>query len=372
MDSCNSVHSCIMPRRRRPYEIREKTRHGKFVWYFRRPGQTRIRLPDDYNSPEYIAAYNAAFAGKLVVQPIGRPSTGTIAWLVSEYKGSAHWKTLRASTQRVRNGILQKFVANSGTQSFAAIRKHHIQQAMDAKADEPFATDNALKTVRKMFEWAVAAGYIEVNPCDGVKPIKAQSDGFHAWTIAEVEQFRLFHPVGTRARLALDMLLFTGLRRGDLIRVGRQHVSDDGTITLRTQKTGITVHLTIWPELATSINGTETGDLTFIVNAYGKPFKTAENFGTWFAKQCDKAGLPEHCRAHGLRKAGATIAADNGATAHELCAMYGWTKLETAEIYTKNADRKRLAKQAGKLIANDRTLLAGAAKSGKKTIKTAA
>lgn len=358
-----------MPRRRRPYEIREKNRHGKYVWYFRRPGHKRTRLRGDYNSPEYIAAYNAAFAGKLVVQAVGRPSTGTVAWLVDQYKGSAHWKGLRASTQRVRNGILKSFVDKSGAEPFNAIRKHHMQAAMDAKADQPFAADNALKTIRKVFEWAVSVDHIQVNPCDGVKPIRPKTDGFHCWTIGEVEQFRLFHPVGTRARLALDILLFTGLRRSDLVCVGPQHLTDK-VITFRTQKTGITVYLTVCPELQKSISTTPTGPQNFIINAYGKPFSTPENFGTWFAKQCGKAGLPEHCRAHGLRKAGATIAANNGASAHELCAMYGWTKLETAQIYTKDADRKRLSKQAGKLIANDRTLLASAVKNQKNLAET--
>jgi site-specific recombinase XerD len=88
-----------------------------------------------------------------------------------------------------------------------------------------------------------------------------------------------------------------------------------------------------------------------MVNGWGKPFATPESFGTWFAKQCDDAGLSSECRAHGLRKAGATIAANNGASAHELCAMFGWEKLTTAEIYTKDADRKRLARAAGQRIA---------------------
>jgi site-specific recombinase XerD len=361
----------IMPRRRRLYEIREKNRHGKIVWYFRRPGQIRVRLPDTYNSTEYVTAYNAAFAGKMVVQAIGRPSTETVAWLVDQYRQSAHFKGLRATTQRVRNGMLKRFVDKSGTQPFALIRKHHLQAAMDAKADMPFAADNMLKALRKMFAWAVSVDHIAVNPCDGVKPIKAKTDGFHSWTVEEVEQYRVFHPVGTRARLALDIMLFCGLRRGDVIHVGRQHVRDE-LITIRTGKTGTTVYLTIWPELRKSIDATKTGDLAFMVTSYGKPFSTPEGFGMWFADKCNKAGLPERCRAHGLRKAGATIAADNGASAHELCAMYGWTKLATAEIYTKEADRKKLSKSASERIANDRTSQLSAAKKRKDAAKTIA
>lgn len=340
-----------MPCRRRRYEIREKNRHGNYVWYFRRPGQIRTRLPSEYNSPAYVKAYNAAFAGMLVVQPIGSPAPHTLAWLIHQYRQSAPFKALRPSTQRMRSSILKRLVDSSGKQPFTAIKRHHLQAAMDAKADTPFAANNGLKALRKLFEWAVSAGHIENNPCVNVRPIKASTDGFHSWTVDQVEQFRNHHRVGTRARLALDIMLFCGLRRGDVIRVGRQHVRDS-TITIRTEKTGTTVYLAIWPELQRSMDATKTGDLAFMITTQGKPFTSAASFGNWFAKQCDDAKLPKECRAHGLRKAGATIAADNGATAHELCAMYGWSKLATAEIYTKEADRKRLSRAASERIAN--------------------
>jgi integrase len=50
--------------------------------------------------------------------------------------------------------------------------------------------------------------------------------------------------------------------------------------------------------------------------------------------------------AHGLREAAATRAVENGATAHELMAIFGWIDIKEAEIYTRAADRKRLAAQA--------------------------
>jgi integrase len=50
--------------------------------------------------------------------------------------------------------------------------------------------------------------------------------------------------------------------------------------------------------------------------------------------------------AHGLRKASATIAAESGATESELNAMFGWSGYQMAQLYTKKADRKRLAVRA--------------------------
>ncbi|RPD37443.1 integrase, partial [Candidatus Liberibacter solanacearum] len=67
--------------------------------------------------------------------------------------------------------------------------------------------------------------------------------------------------------------------------------------------------------------------------------------------QCKKADLPNQCTAHGLRKAGATIMANAGVSSHELMAMYGWSKLSMAEIYTKEADKKKLSSNAIKALS---------------------
>src|SRR5262249_5669242 len=169
----------------------------------------------------------------------------------------------------------------------------------------------------------------------------------HTWTPAEVRQFEERHPIGTKARLALSLLLFTGQRRSDITRFGRQHVRD-GKITF-TQYKGRDrkpkqLTLPILPVSQRIISASPCGDLTFLVNDLGRAFTDA-GFGNKFREWCDQAGLP-NCSAHGLRKAGATIAAENGATAHMLMAIFGWDTLKMAEGYTRAADQKRLAESA--------------------------
>ena len=128
--------------------------------------------------------------------------------------------------------------------------------------------------------------------------------------------------------------------------LGRQHISN-GTINVRAGKNRAEIIIPLLPPLAASIEAAKgkCGDLVFLVNARHEPWKNIA-FGYWFAARCDEAGLPQECRAHGLRKAGATIAANNGATPYELTAMYGWASTKMAEIYTKMADRVRLAERA--------------------------
>jgi integrase len=179
--------------------------------------------------------------------------------------------------------------------------------------------------------------------------VKRPKGGFHAWTEAEIDRFEARWPVGTRQRLAFTILLYTGLRRGDAAILGRQHVSD-GVILMRAEKTGSPLAIPILPELARVIDATKTGDLTFVTTSAGRPMRK-ESFGNWFGEACDAAGVPGS--AHGLRKAGAARAANNGATVAQLEAIFGWSGGRMASLYTKSADRARLAKEAiGKLARN--------------------
>ena len=183
-----------------------------------------------------------------------------------------------------------------------------------------------------------------------MKNIKRPSGGgFHAWTEAEIDAFEARWPIGTRERLAFAILLYTGLRRGDAAILGRQHVSD-GVILMRAAKTGTQLTIPILPELQFAVEAAKTGDLTFVAKASGKGM-SKEGFGNWFGEACRAAGVPGS--AHGLRKAGAARAASNGATVAQLEAIFGWHSGTMASLYTKSADRVRLAKEAmGKLSRN--------------------
>lgn len=341
----------VMPRRRRLFERKEITRHGKTVWYFRRPGQKRIRLPGIYGSPEYLAAYAKALVGVAVDTP-QTAQKGTVAWLVGRYKASGHFASLAPTSQLARDYILKGVCKDAGDKQFAKITRKHIQEAMDRRAKTPHGANNFLVAMSVLFKWAMSNDMVETNPCDGVERRKDKIKGHHPWTLEEVEKFRAYHPIGTKPRLALDLLLFTGLRRSDVITVGRQHVKD-GVLSLRTQKNKASAHIPIFTELQASIDATPTGDLVFLTNKRGLTFQSGQSFSQWFQRQARNAGLHERCTPHGLRKAGATIAANNGATAHELMAMFTWSRISMAEVYTKEADKARLARGAAERIANN-------------------
>jgi integrase len=325
-----------------PHVQTERTRHGKVVFYFRRSQHApRIRLPAP-TEQGFKAAYAAALSN--AEKPASRAGKGSLEWLVDAYKRSAHWANLKPSTRRMRDNIMKRVVSESGHVPFAAITRRHINEAVDRRP--PHAGNTFRKVMSQMFKWAVSVDLVAVNPVEGATRHRIKSDGHHAWTLDEVARFHARWPVGTRERLCMDLALFTGLRRSDLAVVGRQHARN-GIISIQTQKTNTWVHVPVFAALQQSIDATPGGELAFL------PYRSAASLGNWFRAACVAADVPG--RLHGLRKAGATIAADGGATPHQLMAMYGWSRLEEAELYTREADRRRNAAVAAGLIVLNRT-----------------
>jgi len=333
-----------MPRPRPKHLHRETTRHGETVWYFRRGSGPRIRLRAAYGTKAFVAEYEAALAGQPA--PVAKGVTvGTMSWLIGRYMVSAHWtEALSTATRAQRSGILKETVRIAGTEPIKAISARAIREGLDRRAARPHGANNWLKTMRGLFAFAVEREYLQADPTRGVKLLSGPNDrnGFHTWTEDEVARFEVRWPLGTRERLALDLLLYTGLRRGDAARVGRPHVRD-GRIRIQTEKTGQDVTIRILPPLAASIAASPVGELTFITGERGRPM-TKESFGNWFRDACAKAGVPG--RAHGLRKAGARRAAESGATEAELNAWFGWAEgSRESATYVRGANRTKLAER---------------------------
>jgi integrase len=343
-----------MPRPRKPYVQKEITRHDKIVWYFRRGKEKRIRLPGAFGSREFNEAYNAALAGS-PAKPRREAPVLTLRWLADRFYQSPRFNALRPNTQRNYRLALESACRTGADLMVHEITPADVRGGIVSREKSPFAALDYLKALRVVFAFAKDNGWIEENPAASVTFKRPKTDGYHTWTVEEVAKYQARHPVGTQARLALDIMLYTGLRRSDAITFGRQHVKN-GYVVMRAMKNGADLHMPVLPPLAESIAATKTGDMVFLVNTRGRPWKNI-SFGYWFAARCDEAGVPG--RAHGLRKAGATIAANNGATPFELTAMYGWTSTKVAEIYTTKADRARLAERAANMLYPHRAKGAG-------------
>jgi integrase/recombinase XerD len=227
------------------------------------------------------------------------------------------------------------------------MESRHVRSIRNEKEDTPAAANMRMKAMRAMFSWANEEEEFHGNPTLGVKNIKYVEKGHHSWTVDEVEQYRKRHQLGTPARLALDLIVYTTGRREDIPRFGPQHFKD-GRIKYRQGKNEnrapIDIDIPIHAELQKSVEACKTKHLTYLVTEYGKPF-TSNGFGNKFKDWCRQAGLP-HCSAHGVRKFTAAQLAESDATPHQIGAVTGHQSLEEIERYTKAARRGKLADEA--------------------------
>jgi integrase len=340
-----------MPRPRPPHLHRQITRHGKAVWYVRIGKGMRTRLRAEFGTPEFDAEYQAALSGKPATRK--GPANGTLAWLIARYRETAAWqKGLSAATRKQRENIFLHVIEMAGEKPYVKIIAATIEAGKERRAHTPAQARNFLDAMRGLFRWAYAAKRVKADPTASVRnPARQKGDGFIPWTEAHVEAYECRWPIGTKERVWLDVLLYTGLRRGDAVRVGRQHVRD-GIATLKTEKShgAVEVSLPLLPVLERTLASGPCGDMAFICGARGEPF-TKESFGNVFREACREAGVPGS--AHGVRKIAATRAANSGATVAQLEAIFGWTGGTMASHYTRSADRKRLAIEAMHKLAND-------------------
>ncbi len=353
------IELVAMPRRLPKYTYEDEDRHGNMRCYLRVPGQKKVRLPGSPWSEEFMIAYNAAL-DKPVVARAPEISGETWAWLCRRYFACPELKKLSTATQDRRRRILEKTfdepIAPGAKDCFrdfplSLLRPPHIKVLRDRLAETPEAANERLKAIRQVFKIGMEAGDAQHNPARDVGYIKTVTDGFYTWTEEDIQQFRTFHPSGTKPRRALELLLILGPRSQDAITLGRQKVRN-GWLKFKPKKTenrsGIDVEIEIPPELAAELALMPAGDMLFIQTEFGKAY-SVKGFGNWFKRQCVMAGLPQ-CSAHGVRKGGATQRAENGATDYQLMALYGWTSPKTAQVYTRKARRKKMAAAAVDLL----------------------
>lgn len=353
-----------------PYLSHETDRHGNDKWYVRRHGK-RIRVTGAPGSAAFLQSYKdglqalefRAANGLGLPKRSLAPAAGTLAWLLTEYYKSAEFKTLEPATQHTRKLILEKFSQRDGHLPFKPLRARNLRQDRDAMSGRPEAANSFIKALRQVFKWAIAMEYAEANPAADVPYLESNNpEGFHTWTLEEIAQFEKRWPIGTKPRLAMALLLFTGVRRSDVIKLGRQMAKHVETEEYR----GPVLHFREWkgrkrvlkerfipvlPELQQVLDATPNNHLTYLVTDHGKAYSHG-GFGNWFGRQCRLAGLVG-CSAHGLRKAGATIAANNGATEYQLMAIYGWESPKQAAVYTRKANRNKLAASGMKYLSRE-------------------
>jgi integrase len=330
-----------------PYIQRFKDRHGRERAYYRRKGFKKVALPT-VGSPGFLAAYEAANTpdrSQGVASERSKP--GTLSALLAAYFLSGTFRDLRASTQRSQRNQLDRFRKDYGVclvKDFTRELLDEIFEGMESRAQAM----NLRKRLRRVFRFGIKLGWMGENPIRDTEAPKYRTKGFTPWSEEDIAAFEKRWPSGTRERLALALLLYTGQRRSDVVTIGRQHVKA-GRIHVQQLKTDARVAIRMHPLLRAEIDAAPN-EMTFLLTGYGKPFSAA-GFTSWFVERAEAAGLNGRT-PHGLRKAAGRRLAEAGCSSKEIAAVLGHQTLAEIERYTKDADIERLSDTAMDKLEN--------------------
>lgn len=339
------------------YLVEDIDRHGNVRVYFRCKGQPKTRLHEKPGTDAFDREYQLAYSGPLPTTGAKRAPavSGTMQWLCQQYFGSAYFQGLDSKTRAARRRILDSICERVGSFRFALMQSQHVAKLRDEKASTPAAANERVKALRSLFKWAISPEYglADKDPCERVSLLPSNNpNGLKAWTEQDLVKFETRHPIGTKPRLALDLLLYTGVRISDVVRLGPQMERDGKLVFSETKgRTRIVKEhrIPILPELRASIDATPSGHLVYLVSRYGKEY-SVKGFGDWFKGRCRLAEIDPELSAHGLRKLGAQRCVERGATEHQLMALYGWTSTKQAGLYTRKARRETLEAEAANFL----------------------
>ena len=350
-----------------PYVERNKNRFGQYRYYFRIGGKRICRLPNDIDTEEFAAAYwkvrdevERARPQASGPQPVHqRMKRGSFQWLCLQYMKSDSFDLLDKTTQAKRRAIMEAMweepikAGKDDGPTFAdmpveALDARNIEVLRDRKKEAPFAADERLKVLRQVMDTKDDRGrpYVR-NAARLVSPFRRKTTGHHAMTPDEAMKFITHHGTNSKATFALTLMMFTGFRVSDLAAIGPQHRRND-VFRLRLFKnrnrTPVDLEIAIHPILEAVLALHPVIGMHYMMTEHGKPY-SVKGLGNRISEWFTQAGLP-HCTAHSVRKGLATDIAHHEATDSQLEAMFGWTDGKTSKIYTRSAQRARLARQA--------------------------
>ncbi|RWQ68899.1 MAG: hypothetical protein EOS85_31380 [Mesorhizobium sp.] len=327
---------------------------GELRAQFRRPGYPMhgVNLPLPIYSEAFMAVYTKAMSGEREESAVGKDKTipGSFSDLIASYYRTPDFANLATITQRTYRNDIERFRRDHGDKRVAGLTTDHIERLIALKANTPAAANRLRKTLKILMTHAVKKKFRTDNPTVGVKKLRDRSTGFRTWNEDEIATYYAKHAKGTRARLAMELLLLTGQRRSDIIRMGWQHVRS-GFLTIRQSKTGTEVAIPVMGRFAELLGNLKRENMTFLMTAQGKPFSDA-GFTNWFHGTVKDAGLPAGLSPHGLRKAACVRLADAGRSATEIMSISGHRNLAEVQTYVEAANRKRAATAAMDSVAH--------------------
>lgn len=321
-----------------------RDRHGKERLRFRKKGFETYYFKSAFGTEEFREELRACLDGQKIEVGKDRTTPGTIADLINRFYRSQAYRNTGDAYQRKVRYLLDPFAEKYGTRRVATIQFEHLDAILADKASKhPVAAQSLRKILKRLFQFATKCRLRPDNPVELTAPVKTQKTvGWRAWTEDEIQTFRNAYPLGSTARLALELYLWTGNRKADALKLGRQHIRD-GAFRIVQNKTKKPLILPIAPALAEAIMAMPpNGQLTLLTTVHGKPFTTA-GFGNRMRKWCDAIGLTD-VSTHGLRKTISKRMAQAGAGNQGIKSITGHSGDSEVAHYTQEVDQEALAR----------------------------
>jgi integrase len=324
----------MSPRIKLPY-LQAYRSDGKLYYYVRRKGRPRVRLTATFGTDSFMAEYQAALDSEPQAQQ-PRHGAGTLGAVINTFYGSAVFANLKPNSQRLYRTVLDSIATKHGHRPARTMPPEAATKIIEGiGATRPGLANLTKKVMHRVMKHAKIAP----NPFADITNYRQGTH--HTWSESELAAFEARWPVGTRERLAYALLLHTGQRGGDVVRMRRQDISA-GSIHVVQEKTNVELWLPIAPELHAAMKATPVKGMHLIGDTNGQPI-TRRDLTYLMKRAAAESGLGPECVPHGLRKAVLRRLAESGGTAKELQSISGHSTLTEIERYTKAADQKRLS-----------------------------
>lgn len=313
-------------------------RVGKYL-YFRKDGRLE-RLPDDPASTEFAREYARLRSGHII-----GTSKRTVKALIGHYMQSPKWAKLKPATKDSYRRSFRYFEDRIGAYDVQTIRPAHIYDMQATLTDKPTTANRHLAALSVLMNFAMTKlEWITRNPCQRIEKMQTKNPPRRPWPHDMIDAARAKADPGTL--LVFELLLGTGQRVGDVLKMQWGHISDGG-ITVKQGKTGAEIFVPFTARLQAVLDATPKRGLYIITNRSGGAL--SYNVAWQRIMKLRKAIGADAYDIHALRHSAASeIASIPGMTSEHVQAITGHTSAAMVRLYAGPAQQKARAKEAQK------------------------
>ena len=317
--------------------------------------------------PRITAEISDAAAEARKVKGTDAPAGSTLAALIVAFKGSPEFLRLAASTKTSHNTWLERIREEFGAAPASLFddrrMKSDILDWRDRWADKPRSADAAMQTMSRLLSWGEERGKLTKNIATGISQLYEANRSEVIWEVADFERFAPAASVEVNEGVALAA--FTGLRRGDLVKLPWAAVGEHAIVWRTAKSRGKNLAtVPLMPEakaLLQRIRDRHAAEMaarpeakrvplpdTVLSNSRWRPW-TALGFGSRFNDAKNAAGIDKHL--HDLRGTFVTRCCIAGLNDREIADIVGWNTKDIAAIRARYADQARVVIAIGERLS---------------------